>query len=114
MTRDEQIVAAAADVEVIDAAGRIIASPARNAPAASVAEVLALAWATEALNAVAIEAELLVRALQLPITGNDARDAARDQAIQTPLANLARQFTVMRAADETPTRKEDHDGRSHA
>lgn len=107
MSAPDTLTTAACRVDVLDAAGRIIANPRRRAVAASSAEVLALAWATEALNTVAIEAELLVRALKLPITGNDAHDAARDDAIQTRLANLAQQFAVMSAADNKPQTRED-------
>ena len=92
---DETLLAAAAQVEVIDTAGRIIANPRRKAVAASAAEVLALAWATEALNAIAIEAELLVRALNLPITGNDQSDAVRDDAIQLQIDTLQRMFATV-------------------
>lgn len=99
MSNADTLLTAAFRVDVLDAAGRIIANPRRRAVAASSAEVLALAWAVEALNSVAIEAELLVRAMQLPITGNDAHDAARDNAIQTRLDNLAHHFAVMRAAE---------------
>lgn len=63
---DDRLVRAAANVDVIDAAGRIIANPRRNAIAASAAEVLALAHAAERFWAVALEADLLVRALKLP------------------------------------------------
>jgi len=107
MHHADPLIRAACHVDVIEVAGRIIANPRRRAVGASSAEVLALAWAAEALNSVAIEAELLVRAMQLPITGNDSQDAARDDAIQTRLANLAHQFAVMRAADnEIQTEKE--------
>jgi len=115
MQHVDPLVSAACRVDVLDAAGRIIANPRRRVVAASSAEVLALAWATEAFNAIAIEAELLVRALQLPITGNDAHDAARDDAIRTRLANLAQQFAVMQAADkEIETEKEQTDANSSA
>lgn len=99
MSNADTLLTAAYRVEVLDAAGRIIANPRRRAVSASSAEVLALAWAVEALNSVAIEAELLVRALQVPLTGNDGHDTARDDAIQIRLAKLAHQFAAMRAAD---------------
>ncbi|MCK9551593.1 hypothetical protein [Aquamicrobium sp.] len=110
----DPLISAAYRVDVLDAAGRIIANPRRRTVAASSAEVLALAWATEVLNGIAIEAELLVRALQLPITGNDSHDAARDNAIQMRLASLAHQFAVMRAADNLQTEKEDTDANRSA
>lgn len=107
MQHADPLISAACRVDVIDAAGRIIANPRRRAIGASSAEVLALAWAVEALNAVAIEAESLVRAMQLPLTGNDTHDAARDDAIQTRLATLAQQFAVMSAADNELQTQED-------
>jgi len=97
----QSILHAAAAVNVIDAAGRIIANPTRNAPAAPAAEVLALAFATERFWAVALEAELLVRALSLPITGNDDQDAARDAAIQHQSDEVTRLMTAIRGEAQT-------------
>ncbi|WP_054309995.1 hypothetical protein [Mesorhizobium sp. 1M-11] len=91
----EALRAAAAAVIIPDVAGRIAASPERQASRATPAEVLALAWAAEGLTAVVIEAQLLVRALELPITGGDANDAARDHAIQTQMGILNNQFAAL-------------------
>ncbi len=104
MTRDEQIVAAAAAVDVIDAAGRIIANPARNAPAAATATVYALAVATERFWEVCLEAELLARAYQLPITG-DCSDDVRDEAIQRQLDRVLELMAALRG--ETPKESSD-------
>jgi hypothetical protein len=101
-----KLIAAAEAVDVMDAAGRIIANPVRQAPAATAAEVLALAWTAEGLNAIAIEAGLLIRALKLPITGNDSQDAARDHAAYVQIATLERQFALLYAHPETSTEKE--------
>jgi hypothetical protein len=57
------LIAAAAAVDVIDAAGEIIGNPRRYAPSAPAGMVLALACATERLWAIALEAEILARAL---------------------------------------------------
>lgn len=105
MTRPDTLINAAMAVDVMDAAGRIIANPHRHAPEATAAQVLALAWAAEGLNAIVIEAELLVRALNLPITGNDGNDAARDHAIYTQIDTLKRQFALLRG-DPTQIEKE--------
>ncbi len=91
----ETLLAAAAAVDAIDVAGRIIANPTRNAQRVGAGEVLALAYAVEHLTAAVIEAELLVRALELPITGNDASDAARDHAVQTQMHILNQQFAAL-------------------
>ncbi|MEC9247164.1 MAG: hypothetical protein VYB05_20580, partial [Pseudomonadota bacterium] len=70
MTGSEQnLLSAASKVDVIDLAGRIIANPRRNAIAASAADVVALAYAAERFWSIAIEAEILVRALKREQTG---------------------------------------------
>lgn len=108
MKRADKLLAAAADVDVIDAAGRILANPARNAPAASAAAVYALALATERFWEVCIEAELFARAYQLPITGNDHSDAERDEAVQSQLDRVLELMAALRG--ETPTEQENADG----
>ncbi|RWG12257.1 MAG: hypothetical protein EOQ55_27280 [Mesorhizobium sp.] len=59
----ETLLAAVARLDMLELTSRIITNPERNAPRASVAEVYALARATEGLWAVAIEASLLVSLL---------------------------------------------------
>ncbi len=89
-------------VDVIDAAGRIIANPYRHGPSAPTADIVALAFATETFWAVAVEAEVLVRALQRPITGNDEQDAARDAAIQEQSDTISKLMAAIRGGrDET-------------
>lgn len=97
MPVSEQLLAAAKAVAVMDAAGRIAADPDRQASRASAAEVLALAWAAEGLNAIVIEAELLVRALELPTFGDPERADLRDLAIQTQITILKNQLATLRA-----------------
>ena len=80
MTPAAELFILAGQVDAIDAAGRMIARPVRAM--ISRAEILALAMATEKCWAVCIEAELLVRALALPITGSF-------QAIDAALGRLA-------------------------
>lgn len=107
MTRDEQIVAAAAAVDVIDAAGRIIASPARRAPSASVAEVYALAVATERFWAVCLEAELLVRALAMLVEAFTAEEQflRRDHAVQTQADTIVRLMAALRGQATQPEKE---------
>lgn len=95
MPVSEQLLAAAKAVAVMDAAGRIAANPDRQAARAKPEEVLALAWAAEGLTAIVIEAELLVHALALPMTGDDRQDAARDHAIYSQIDTLKNQFAVL-------------------
>ena len=104
MSHDARILAAAAQVDVVDLAGHIIANPVRGAIGASQAGTLALALAFESAWAVVIEADLLVRALKMPITGNDENDAVRDHAIQTQLDAVERLIAPMRQT--TPTEQE--------
>lgn len=100
MSADDRLIIAAQAVDVIDTAGRVIAHPHRHAPSVSAGEVLALACAVEKLWAVALEADLLVRALKLPITGNDNGDAARDAAIDLQSNEVSRLMAAIRG--ETP------------
>ncbi|TPJ83870.1 hypothetical protein FJ422_16490 [Mesorhizobium sp. B2-6-3] len=74
MPASEALLAAVAKLDMIELSGRIIANPDRNAPRASVAEVFALAKATEGLWAIALEAILLVNALEgaMPWESTDA------------------------------------------
>lgn len=73
----EALLAAAEQVDVIDAAGVIMANPQRNAIAASAAVVLALAAATERFWAVCLEADLLVRTLAIDTAGFCATTPSR-------------------------------------
>lgn len=86
---------AAIAVDVIDAAGRIIAHPRRHAPSASAGEVLAIAHAFERAWEVAIEAELLVRALRLPRAG-DRSDETIDLAIQRQADRVSELMAAIR------------------
>lgn len=112
MDSRDTLIAAAAKVDVIDVAGRIISNPRRHFP--TLAEGLALACAAESFHGVMVEAQLLVRALQLPITGNDASDAARDHAIQTQVAILTHEFATLRYSPNPEAEKEVKDGNASA
>ena len=105
MTRDEQIAAAAAAVDVIDAAGRIIAGPARNAPSASTATVYSLAVATERCWEVCLETELLVRALAMPVETFTAEEQflRRDRAVQTQADRIVRLMAALRGESPKET-----------
>ncbi len=110
---DDTLIQAAAAVDVIDAAGRIIANPRRNAIAASAAEVLALAMATERFWEVCIEAEVLARALKQPVfSGNDGRDQARDQLIEHQAARVRGHMAALRG-ESNETEGDEHADREH-
>ncbi|RUU24989.1 hypothetical protein EOD08_23970, partial [Mesorhizobium sp. M6A.T.Ca.TU.002.02.2.1] len=64
MPAREALLAAVAKLDMIELCGRIVSNPERNAPRATAAEVFALAKATEGLWAIALEASLLVSALE--------------------------------------------------
>ncbi|WP_027143172.1 hypothetical protein [Mesorhizobium sp. WSM3626] len=74
MPASEALLAAVSRLDMIELCGRIIANPERNAPRATVAEVFALAKATEGLWAIVLEANLLVTALErsMPWASQDA------------------------------------------
>jgi hypothetical protein len=92
----DPLLVAAAKVDVLDTARRIIANPRRHAPSATAAEVLTLAIAAEKFWAIALEAEILVNAIKRPITGNDTRDADRDDLIQQQLVVLSDFMAALR------------------
>lgn len=86
---------AAAQVDIIDTAGRIIAHPHRHAPSASAGEVLALAHAFEKSWAVAIEADLLVRALAMPMN-TEAEIETRELACRTQAVRVHELMAAIR------------------
>lgn len=63
MPASEALLAAVSRLDMIELCGRIVSNPERNAPRATAAEVYALAKATEGLWAIALEASLLISAL---------------------------------------------------
>lgn len=63
MAASEAILAAVAKLDMLELTSRIMTNPERNAPRASVADIYALARATEALWGVVIDARLLMSAL---------------------------------------------------
>jgi hypothetical protein len=85
MSDEEKLRVAAAEVDVVDLAGAIVANPVRGTIACTQAGTLALALAFELAWAISLEADVLVRALKLPITGNDEQDDVRDHAIQSQI-----------------------------
>lgn len=88
----------AGQVDVVDAARRLIANPDREV--ISRAAVLAMAYAVEGMWAVSVETDLLLRALALPDTGADGHDAAKDAAVQHQISEVTRLLASMRGPEQ--------------
>lgn len=82
MAASKALLAAVSRLDMIELCGRIVSNPERNAPRATAAEVYALAKATEGLWAVAIEAKLLVSALDQSMVVDPRPDHAQKIARQ--------------------------------
>jgi hypothetical protein len=97
---DAALIAAAAKVDVIETAGRIIAHPRRHATAASVAQTLALAHAVETFWSIVIDAEVLVRALErcLPLT---AGETTHHDTVAIHMAAIRTQLAAIRGDTDT-------------
>ncbi|MES0034728.1 hypothetical protein NKJ74_05515 [Mesorhizobium sp. M0046] len=99
MPASEALKAAIAKLDMIDLCGRIVADPVRNAPRATTAEVLALAMATEGLWAIAIEADLLARAVWMFSDPTDARH----HAVKVQAERVDRLMEAIRTPIPTPS-----------
>jgi len=106
---DQALFAAISRADAVDAAGRLLANPRRAV--VSLAEQIAMAWAVEQLQAVAIEAELLLRALNLPESGNDADTTLKDHAVQAQADRVREALAALRS--DTPEQQETKDGSHH-
>ncbi|MFH1796298.1 MAG: hypothetical protein ABIF45_17550 [Pseudomonadota bacterium] len=100
--RTHALLAAVAEVDVIDVAGAIIANPDRAK--VSTAAQVALALFSERAWAVCLEADLLARAIHMP--AGDTRDYA--------IAVQAERVSTLMAALRGETPKENEDGSSHS
>lgn len=96
----KDLIEAADAVDVIDLAGAIIANPSWRAPMTSTAGIVALAHAVEAFWAVALEAEVLARALALTVAGPD-ETAVRDHAIRAQTETILTMMNALRRTEET-------------
>ena len=92
---------AAAQVDVIEAAGRILAQPLRHGPSTSAATVLALASAVEIFWEIVIEADILIRAMAMPRTDDTASEAVIEHAIQTQHERLTALIAPHRTGPHT-------------
>ena len=106
---EAKLLAAADQVDVMEVAGRIIGHPCRHGPSATTAETVALAHAVERFWEVAIEADLLVRALRLPQETDHETDAA-----EHAIASQADRISKLMAAIRGETPKEEIDASSHS
>ncbi|MCO5083049.1 MAG: hypothetical protein M9955_15510 [Rhizobiaceae bacterium] len=104
---DERFSQAVASVDVLDLCGRIIANPDRAM--VSLAGKVAMAHAVERLWEVCLEAELLVRALAMPVETftSEEQFALRDHAIQTQADTVARLLAALRGETNTETNKQE-------
>ncbi|MBZ9678922.1 hypothetical protein [Mesorhizobium sp. ES1-1] len=100
MPASEAIRAAVSQIDMIELCSRIVTNPERNAPKATVAEIYALARATEGLWAIALDAKLLISALG---TGNHHEVVLLSNALREQLNPLS----------PIPTRKEIPDANSN-
>lgn len=93
---DDRFTQAVASVDVLDLCGRIIANPERAM--VSHAGKVAMAHAVERLWEVCLEADLLVRALAMPVESftTEEQFALRDHAIQTQADTVARLLAALR------------------
>jgi hypothetical protein len=99
-------------VAVLDLAGAMIANPERAM--VSRAGVLALALATESFWAVVIEADLLVRALAEPVSGDPAKDETRETVIRCVARRVEDMLAAIRAASTEGVKQEADDGSRHS
>lgn len=99
MPASEALLAAVSQIDMIELCSRIVTNPDRNAPKATVAEIYALARATEGLWAIALDAKLLISALG---AGNHHQVVLLSNALREQLNPLS----------PIPTRQETSDANS--
>lgn len=104
---DRKLLDAAADADIMSAAGRMIANPWRAR--LSLAEQLAMSIALESAQGALIEARLLLAALELPESGNDQKQAVKDHMIQAQMHRLHAELAALDEQAETDN-KEKNDG----
>ncbi|RUY12616.1 hypothetical protein EOA25_02870 [Mesorhizobium sp. M2A.F.Ca.ET.040.01.1.1] len=109
MAISRAILAAVARLDMLELTSRIITNPERNAPRASVAEIYALARATEGLWAVAIEAHLLVAALEMSMPWATT-DAEQHERVALQIAAVRDLLTPL---SPIPNQQETSDGSSN-
>ncbi|MER9912676.1 hypothetical protein NKJ71_18805 [Mesorhizobium sp. M0050] len=86
MPASEALLAAVSRLDMIELCSRIITKPERNAPRATIAEIYALAKATEGLWAIVLEANLLVSALERAMPWADTADAEHQDHVALQMA----------------------------
>lgn len=92
----DTLMAAAATVDVIDLAGRIIAHPRYQSTMTPAAGVVALAHAVEKFWAIAVEAEVLARAIARLPTATETERALRDAAIERQTETILTLMAALR------------------
>ncbi|UVK45348.1 hypothetical protein BPNPMPFG_000875 [Mesorhizobium sp. AR07] len=105
MPASEALLAAVSRLDMIELCSRIITNPERNAPRATVAEVYALAKATEGLWAIALETHILLAALET-VPWTVSADIECQKRVDRQLATVRDLLTPL---SPIPTRQEnDH------
>lgn len=105
---------AAAAVEIVDVAGRILGNPRRHAPSATAAETLALAFAVEKLIDIALDAETLIAAIDELETGDSEAMMEKDHRIAVQCAAITVKLAAIRRAADKQTSKQTQTGDEHA
>ncbi len=105
--QDQRLLEASRHADVMDAAGRLIANPRRAM--VSLTELLAMAIAIEQLQAVAIEAGLLVRALKIPETGDQHDMTVKDHAVQSQMNAVSAALAALDPETNTEANKQEND-----
>lgn len=101
----------ASRVDVLDLAGRIIADPRRTAVSKS--GELALAHGIERMWAICLEADLLVRALAMPESGDQEAMAVKDHVVQAQVDEVRRLMAELRG-DTNTDKQETYNGSDDA
>lgn len=100
MAADPKLIQAVGEIDVLELAGRIIADPHRVS--LSTAGGLALALALESAWAVAVDAEVLVNALEMTMPWSQEADAEHQERVAITAGHIRNQMAAIRGDTETP------------
>lgn len=100
---EDKLLAAASAIDVIDLAGRIIAHPRYQSTMTPAAGVVALAHAVEKFWAIALEAEILARALAELPARTGAETTLKTHAVETQRDRILSLMAALRGEQEDRT-----------
>jgi hypothetical protein len=103
--------AMATQVDVIDLAGAIIASPLRKMP--SQAGQLAMAYALERMWEICLEAEVLVNALERTMPWSEQADDEDREQVATTAGHIRALMRAISQQSRTPEETNDGNGSGH-